>query len=89
MKKVRRANESFFSSSSNPPSFRIGPTISVRLKGAGVSISFAKILNRIVANENFIISINLGGGHVFYEDIDPGNGWYPFLNVQSNIVFDF
>ena len=52
---------------------------------AGISISLAPILNRIVANENFIIFINLGGGHVFYDD----NGWYPILNTQSNIVFDF
>ena len=63
----------------------VGPHIAT-----GVSISFSKILNRIVANENFIISINLGAGHVFYGDTDSGNDWwYPILNVQSNIVFDF
>jgi len=64
----------------------VGPHIA-----AGISISFAAFLNRIVSNENFIISINLGGGHVFYDDIweKEGNGWYPILNLQSNIVFSF
>ena len=65
-------------------SYYVGPHIST-----GLSISFIDIMEIIGIDEAFNIFINLGGGHVFYEDIAFKEGWYPFLNGEMKIELDF
>ena len=46
----------------------VGPHIST-----GISISFVEILNRMGFDDIFNIAINLGAGHVFYDDVEFNN----------------
>ena len=58
----------------------IGPHISM-----GLSISLIEKLKFIYFDDTFNININVGTGHVFYDEIPIGERWYPFLNTEMKI----
>ena len=62
----------------------VGPHVAM-----GLSISFIKILNRMGFDDFINITINLGGGHVFYGSDDGESGFYPFLNGEMKFDIEF